>query len=261
MAWPEVVIDSWSHLSKIAYAVAQISKSLPSYLFRGQSNAAWDLRPSFLRDLPPDISYKAALETEKLAKDRFASQVHLHLPHWWLPPVPKLAEWWALMQHYSAPTRLLDWTSSPYAATYFAVNDNWDADGAVFFVRPSALENAFQGRSQRVNDEELVRDTPVSYLIFWTPPRQMDRIVAQQGVFTLSLDLLADHGTIIDSALAVQQASSSSIEYQKYVIPATLKPDFMLQLRQMNIGAHSLFPGADGLGKSVRDAIRIAHSL
>jgi hypothetical protein len=39
-------------------------------------------------------------------------------------------EWYFLMQHYGAPTRLLDWTASAPIALYFAVRPALDADGS-----------------------------------------------------------------------------------------------------------------------------------
>jgi hypothetical protein len=165
------------------------------------------------------------------------------------------------MQHYSAPTRLLDWTYSLYAAAYFAVSNRWDCDAALYIVQGHRLGeamNARYGTQVTFHNEEFVNDHPPQRLLVWTPRCQMDRIVAQQGTFTVSLDVLADHGALVDDVLA-PIGRDSKITYLKLLIPARLKPEFMLHLRYMNIAAHSLFPGADGLGRSIADIIRVSH--
>lgn len=266
MPWSEQAISSWAHLGKVAAELAKVGKGLPAYLCRGQSDANWDLKPSLVRLLPSGLVRTEALAIEKRAVEGFMAQAHLHLPQSWIPPpLPPaaLSEWWALMQHHSAPTRLLDWTYSLYAAAYFTVNSHWDRDGALYIVQGGRLGGAMNtryGDQATFLNEEFVSDSPVPRLVPWTPARQMDRIVAQQGTFTVSLDVLADHGAVIDDILAPTALDSSEIIYQKLVVPGGLKPEFMLHLRYMNIAAHSLFPGADGLGRSVADIIRVGHA-
>ena len=239
-----------------------------SYVCRGQAEAPHDLRPSLARLLAGELDRSKALEAENRAMGMFKAEAHLHLPPSWLPhmpPEPALAEWWALMQHHSAPTRLLDWTSSLYAAAYFAVSSAWDRDGSVFLFHGNAFLAGTKeryGERTTFRNEDFLRPTASDRLTVWTPTRKTDRMVAQQGAFTVGLDVLADHGRAIDDILAPrQEVARDMILYLRLVIPSKLKPEFMLHLRQMNIAAHSLFPGPDGLGRSVADLVRVARAM
>ena len=44
-------------------------------------------------------------------------------------------EWLALAQHHGLPTRLLDWTTNPLVAAYFAVEKEYNGDSAVYAYR------------------------------------------------------------------------------------------------------------------------------
>jgi hypothetical protein len=84
-------------------------------LFRGQ-NSDWPLIPKLCR-----INMRAGsmLDTERLMLEDFK---RLSKP--FLSKVPTNDwEWIALAQHHGLPTRLLDWSSNPLAALWFAVSE------------------------------------------------------------------------------------------------------------------------------------------
>jgi FRG domain len=101
-----------------------------SLWFRGQRSAQWKLRPRIYRE-----EYADAEESEiRLAFEGNGLQLataSVNRTKW---------EWYFLMQHYGAPTRLLDWTANPLVALYFAIADqgeNVDSrDAAVWAFDP-----------------------------------------------------------------------------------------------------------------------------
>ena len=46
--------------------------------------------------------------------------------------------------------------------------------------------------------------------------------------------------------------------FEKLVVPRDQKPDYLHQLRGMNVSANALFPGVDGLGRSLYELTKIA---
>src|SRR5690606_29165357 len=58
-----------------------------------------------------------------------------------LPEKDNVLEWLALMRHHGSPTRLLDFTKSPYVAAFFAVSKAArDDSAAIWAINAKALK-------------------------------------------------------------------------------------------------------------------------
>lgn len=85
-----------------------------AWAFRGVGNAEWHLEPSIERNANGRMLGWPALEVK--VSEEFRSRANLY------PISPQEGElgWLALMQHNGVPTRLLDFTLSPFIGLYFA---------------------------------------------------------------------------------------------------------------------------------------------
>jgi hypothetical protein len=267
MAWKSTRILTWSSLTNRFNTLFDGTPWNTKYLFRGQSNADWKLADSLFRVVDsPSIGPNHFIDLENLALRNFAAQAHLFLDSSLIPGADSLLLWWSIMQHFGCPTRLLDWTGSPFVATYFAVAENPDRDGAVWvfdgkpllsgepWTRPGI--SAAQKRLQTSkNERELFweRDRIRDLVYPFIPTRYHPRLAAQQGAFTVCT-LPCDHGESIDRSFS----DTNHTHCQKIIIKKKLKGEIITRLMRMNVTAGSLFPGLEGLAGSTRELLRLS---
>ncbi|WP_225984714.1 FRG domain-containing protein [Noviherbaspirillum aerium] len=166
-----------------------------------------------------------------------------------------------LMQHHGAPTRLLDFTKSPFVAAFFAL-ENAVADSAVFALNTPALWNAtpvaIPALTRDAIDPRLDGNFARYFLqnnssIVWIgEPEEMDRrLVAQSG--TMVVPGVLDRS--LDEILQAYGCKGTLIK--KLVLSQTMREQAMKALYRMNITNASLFPDLDGLARSIRVELEV----
>ncbi|MGC4041800.1 MAG: FRG domain-containing protein [Flavobacterium sp.] len=131
-------------------------------IYRGQSNASWELIPKAGRKNYFGVDDISAL---RYFKDNSIPFIEMRPENDW--------EWLALAQHFGVATRLLDWTTNPMIATFFAVVENLNTEAAIYKFRPedSADTNLSPFDAKKVS--------------VYRPRAITKRIIAQQALFTI----------------------------------------------------------------------------
>jgi hypothetical protein len=244
MSGNEHRVESWEELHALLFDDMwnqKLGLFRSSFAYRGNSDAAAPLTSGLVR-LAGDVELERQLMR---AFRKYARQDAVpHDTDW---------DWLALGQHHGLPTRLLDWTYSPYVALHFATQNTqkYDRDGIVWtvdYVRaheqlPPRLRDALGDEGAQVFTTELLAevapglrdldDESREFVLFVEPPSFDARIVNQYALFCVMspVDLrLEDWATRI-------------------VIPAALKWEIRDKLDQANVTERVLFPGLDGISR------------
>lgn len=251
---PRVVEHSVSRWSDFV-AIVQRWQGFRNWCFRGQGDATWLLNCSLTRHIEVSKVVEGAWERQEARIQRiFRRKSHLFLDD--LPDEDQL-EWLALMQHHGAPTRLLDFTWSPYVAAFFAL-ERAEKPAAVWALNLPLLWDIHERRridGIKVTDADP-RDRrtfeqvflPNRHAFVWQgdPFRMPQRVVAQSGTFLVTSHL----GRTVEQILEGYPDDGELLI--KFVLDtATMRAEAMAQLYSMNITQATLFPGLDGLARSM----------
>lgn len=262
----EVVIDT---IDKLIFDL----NSFPNnFFFRGQSNADWDLTSSLERVIGEKWNSEKDFKFEDFSLYEFQSKFHLYDGEN-IMPSSKLA-WLSIMQHYGVPTRLVDFTTSPYVALYFALETcsfRLDTDLSIFAIDYGALmqssvdyvssrDRTFKYTPQELvlSQDEVYRDKidPYSYEIAWVAePKELNaRLDRQSGSFLLSVNRDIKISDILDRNIY------SNVTMVKFRISKKLHQSIFAMLRKMNITSKSLYGNLDGLARSINMAMKVYAS-
>lgn len=223
------------------------------WAFRGQSDARWPLYSSLSRYFKQyEVHRDAWVQQESRILRIFKRKAHLLMDH--LPDEEDSFQWLALMQHHGAPTRLLDFSWSPYVAAFFAL-ERATVDVAVWALFVPGLSNRPMRTlraSQKVRKDEIAPWVKGGYEKFFLPNKR--QIVVAGEPHRMNQRLIAQSGTFVMPGVLDKPIESLArpAAITKFVLNTSeIRIPAMLQLYQMNVSNATLFPGLDGLARSL----------
>ncbi|MGO6997875.1 FRG domain-containing protein [Rhizobium leguminosarum] len=269
-----IVATSWENLISLLYQGdwdGAISRHRSSMVFRGMTNSSWTMKTSLMR-LGGNYS---VLEKHLLRNFRkYAHRDVVERDSFW--------HWLAVAQHHGLPTRLLDWTYSPFVAMHFAtdalasMNENgviWcvdlrlahqslpailtksiDQEGSYVFTIDmlAALErkrDEFPSLVAEADDKgyQLLRDLG-DFDKLSTDPFAL--FIEPPSIDDRIVNQFALFSAISDAKMTMDEWLQSRPEmYKKVIIPTHLKWEVRDRLDQANVNERVIYPGLDGLSK------------
>ncbi len=269
--WNELVVDSAKQLFDKLY---EYTSRDGEFAFRGQPNSKDSLRPVIDRVLDKGaISYRLNKEEETIHLFRADATVYLSSVERELVERDKVSAL-TVMRHYGVPTRLLDWTMSPWVAAYFASSKDFPIrpsdnghDGAIWLfhhqvmqTRVNSAETRVFGRNASDVDYSVLGLSPedgrdaVAFSIKSQPIlvpvfniAKNTRMIAQHGMFTFCFMHGTGHESVLEEYLELPNVENG----MRIIIPSKMKKEVLRRLATMNITPATLFPGADGVGTAI----------
>lgn len=282
------------HATEIADVRAWVSRLEGTWAFRGQRDAKWSLDPAIDRaslrsvKLPTDDGRDSTDEVllnpfgnEKNMLEEFRCRAHNFLKS--TPADDEILDWLALMQHYGAPTRMLDFTYSPYVAMYFAIEEAASVESlghAVWAVSldwlrsmsnqalsdidaffESASTSDTRKHAKKINallQANIEEDRPgiPDVVTSATNLRVNERQAAQQGLFLFVLSSQIRLKVSLLKMMAEPSVVQAPV-LRRLVLSPEARLDLLFELKRMNITGASLFPGLDGFSRGLRTNLEL----
>lgn len=278
----ETTINEWRDIFKID------EKFIKQFLYRGQGNKDWLISSSIERlvsRLFPNFIDKDLLpsqESEMIKEFQWKSKLFN------INGLKKedYIEWLAIMQHYGACTRLIDFTDSFFVAAHMAIYES-STDASIWCINKNSLIiNTFEHYKKNVqavdtigndilNDysldvaNDMIKnsfDIDEKGILLIRPKNINERLYRQQGIFLMSQNIKVPFMENLESL--INNINPQNIDFDKFTqlskksgqrligllkinVPRHIHTNIIRNLREMNINSELLFPGIEGLAKSL----------
>lgn len=200
----EVEIADFDGLLKVINQIMEkaVEKNI-KFAWRGQVDASWSLHSSLYRRM--NLTKGKILVEDEIAKEEGAILAELH--RWGLHSSAQtgrlsILNQLAMLQHYGAPTRLIDITFNAWVGVWFAVEEKW-SNGVQINEDKDARLFAFDVTDRLINESDKYRSWEDDYsrpwkldknggiekkewttsVFAWKPANLDARIAAQNGGF------------------------------------------------------------------------------
>jgi len=213
--------------------IVKLSSMKRGLWYRGHSDINWQLQTSIARK-KPSISAEESLRNEFERRIAFLDTIKHPLP---LPDI------YFLMQHHGIPTRLLDWTSNPLVALYFAISDESQLanDACIWVMDPGQLNRSFGENYPLKMEEGMLTGLDQEKIIAICAHHTNNRMNSQRSEFTVHMNY-----TPMEQILKASPALKESI-----IVPSRLKQELKDRLKILGIDRSTLFPDLDNIAKTV----------
>lgn len=253
---PEKKINTWHEFQETIR-----NHKYRDWVYRGQSSSEYEINSSLYRLFEDIIDlHKIAknscstrkilrIEHERLLIEKFKSHAPLFLNY--LPNEDEKLEWLSIMQHFGAPTRLIDATFSPYIALFFAF-ESGKKDASFYAFRPKYYRKIDKDHfEQDINSSKIFQydNEDESFFVAYEPRHSNQRLMAQQGLFLVSSKISEPFKNILGD---YPQDENNGF---RLILSASMRVEGLRMLRKMNITSSVLFPGIDGFCKSLHSQI------
>jgi len=205
---------------------ARLSSYGKGWIFRGHADTGWPLIPRAGRE--PYTGHEKTLfdAWKRKAVEHLASNF---TSDW---------DWLAIAQHHGLATRLLDWTTNPLNAAYFAVKEPRKGPAVIHAAK---FEARFNSSAETWSKDPLECNS----VVIFRPRGVVPRIVRQEGLFTVhnppekSLESLASE--------RIGPAEEKIVILHQVVIAESYRRNLLAELDRYGINSASLFPDLDNL--------------
>lgn len=213
-------------------------------IYRGQSDIEDGLVPTIARK--EHNAYGLFERNKPLTKTTEKNFIHRFKRHTYRYFNRTLNDWEALFlaRHHGLPVRLLDWTTNPLAALYWACDSKRNAkkDGAIWVFR-----NTTETTHKYIDIFNEVNPFCVSEIKVIFPFYSSPRMIAQSSLFTLHPYPWSDLAELTAECNEAREIADG----QKWRVPEGSKKRIMEELYKLRVNAQTLFPDLDGIANQI----------